>query len=326
MISIHKAISSALLSVVLIGSQSALGQDQPAFPVKPIRIVVPFAAGSGADADSRFYGELLAHRIGQPVTVENRPGASGVIAVRSVKAAPADGYTVLIATSSPMSVNAVTIKDLPYDPFVDFKPLVGVAVNPAGFVVRGDSPHRNLQDVVASIRDERRPLAVGNYSVGYQLMATWLGTASKIDITHVNYRGASQMITDIVGGQLELAVTDPSAILGMHNDGRVRVIATTGVERMTGLSEVPTMIESGFSDFETYIWSSFFVREETPAEVTDWLIENLSAVMKTSEAETYRKERGQMLLDLKGEEMRRFQRQEFERFKKVAESVNFQKQ
>ncbi|MBN9472503.1 MAG: hypothetical protein ABS43_05750 [Bordetella sp. SCN 67-23] len=314
----------AVLAIAL--GNIAQAQPQASFPTKALRIIVPFTAGSGADADSRFYGELLSRKLGQPVIVENRPGASGVIAVRAVKAAQADGHTMLIATSSPMSVNAVALKDLPYDPFVDFKPLVGVAVNPAAFFVRVDAPSRTIGELVNTAKQERRPVAVGNYSAGYQLMAAWLGTSSGAEINHISYKGGAQMITDVLGGQLETAVTDPSAIISMHKEGRLRIIATTGSKRMETLPEVPTLIESGYAGYETYIWSSFFVRSETPRDVTKKLMESLVEIMRTPEAVTYRKERGQTQLDLQGDDMRSFQVREFERFKRVAESVNFRKQ
>ncbi|MGT2460285.1 tripartite tricarboxylate transporter substrate binding protein (plasmid) [Cupriavidus basilensis] len=316
----------AQLALLLLACSAYANGQAVTFPAKPIRIVVPFTAGSGADADSRFYGELLAKKIGQPVIVENRPGASGIIAVRAVKAAPADGYTMLIATSSPMTVNAVTIKHLPYDPFVDFKPVVGVAVNPAAFVVKADSPYRSIRDLVAAAKREQRPISIGDYSAGYQLMATWLGTATGAQVNHISYKGGAQMVTDVIGGQLETAVTDPSSILPMHREGRVRIIATTGTKRMEALPEVPTLIESGVEGFETYIWSSFFVRSETPSEVTALLTERLSQVMRLPEAQAYRKARGQELLDLKGDGMRNFQLREYERFKRVADSVGLRKQ
>ena len=311
-------------AALLAASPAALAQ--PGFPTKPLRIVVPFTAGSGSDSDSRFYGDLLGKKLGQPVIVENRPGGSGLIAVQSVKSAPADGYSILLASNSPMSVNPAVMKNLPYDPFKDFKPLVGSAVGPAGFVVKGDSPAHSIQDVVAAAKREKRPIAVGNYSAGYQLVAAWLGTASGAQINHINYKGGSQMVTDVIGGQLEVAIVDPSAFVEMQKEGRIRMLAVTGAKRMGTLPAVPTMIESGFADFETYVWSSFFVRSETPADITQKLIGAMAEVMAQPEAVAYRQQRGGEFLDLKGDEMRKFQQREYERFKRVAETAGLVQQ
>lgn len=316
-----RALLAALGTACLLTTGGAMAAEPHAFPNKALRIVVPFTAGSGSDSDSRFYGDLLGKKLGQPVVVENRPGASGLIAVQSVKSAPADGYSILLASNSPMSVNPAVMKNLPYDPFKDFKPLVGSAVGPAAFVVAANSPYKTMQDVVAAAKREKRPVAVGNYSAGYQLVAAWLGTASGAQINHISYKGGSQMVTDVIGGQLEVAIVDPSAFVEMHRDGRLRMLAVTGAKRMEAVREVPTMIESGFADFETYVWSSFFVRSETPDDITRKLIMTLSEAMAQPEAEVYRKQRGGEQLDLKGDEMRKFQLREYERFKRVAETA-----
>ena len=317
---IKTLFGSLVAATALLASTGAVAQAQD-FPNKALRIVVPFTAGSGSDADSRFYGDLLSKRLGQPVVVENRPGGSGLIAVQSVKSAPADGYSILLASNSPMSVNPAILKNLPYDPFKDFKPLVGSAVGPAAFVVKGDSPYRTMQELVAAAKKEKRPIAIGNYSAGYQLVAAWLGTAGHVEINHINYKGGSQMVTDVIGGQLEMAIVDPSSFVDMHKSGRVRMLAATGAKRMDAIAEVPTMIESGFADFETYVWSSFFVRSETPDEITKKLIKALSEGMAQPEAVAYRQQRGAGYLDLKGDDMRKFQVREYERFKRVAEAA-----
>lgn len=320
MTSLKALVGLLAAGAALLVSNGAAAQAQP-FPNKPLRIVVPFTAGSGSDSDSRFYGELLSKRLGQAVIVENRPGGSGLVAVQSLKSAPADGYSIMLASNSPMSVNPAIMRNLSYDPFKEFKPLVGASVGPAAFVIKGDSPYRTMQELVAAAKREKRPIAVGNYSAGYQLVAAWLGTAGNVEINHINYKGGSQAVTDVIGGQLEMAIVDPSAFIDMHKSGRVRVLAATGAKRLDVLPEVPTMIESGYADFETYVWSSFFVRSETPDDITNLLIKNLAEVMALPESAAYRKQRSGTLLDLKGDDMGKFQRREYERFKRVAEAA-----
>lgn len=317
---LKKRIVGTLVATFIALSTSTAAHAQE-WPVKPLRIIVPFNAGSGSDADSRFYGDLLSKRLGQPVIVENRPGGNGLIAVQAIKSAPADGYTILLASNTPMSVNPAVIRNLSYDPFKDFKPVVGSTVGPAAFVVKADSPSRTVQEVVAAAKKDNRPIAIGNYSTGYQLLAGWLGAASGAEINHINYKGGAQAVTDVIGGQLEMAVVDPSSFIEMHKTGRIHAVATTGATRLEAMPEVPTMIESGFNDFETYVWSSFFVHGDTPDDVVNKLIEGFTEILAQPESVAYRKQRGSTLLDLQGEKLRDFQRREYERFKSVAEAT-----
>lgn len=317
----------ALLAILAALTLCVSGTQATEFPTKTIRIVVPFNPGTGSDADSRFYGDLLAKRFGQPVIVENRPGASGLIAVQAVKAAPADGYTILLASNSPMVVNPVVMKDLPYDPFNDFKPVTGLTFSPAAIVVKGDSPYRKLRDLATTAKREKKPIAIGNYSAGYQLIAAWLGTATSTDVTHVNYRGGAQIMTDIMGGQLDAGAMEPSSVLGLVKEGRLRILAVTGKNRYPLLPEVPTMMEEGFPDFETYVWSSLYVRSETPVEVVDKLADAMMELLVSEQAIAYRKRQGGTTpLLLKTKEMRDFQMREYERFKKAADAAGIQKQ
>lgn len=297
------------------------------FPTRALRIVVPFASGTASDNDARFYGDLLAKKLGQPVIVDNRPGGSGVIGVQTVKQLPADGYTILLASNSPMVVNPIVMKSLPYDPFKDLKPVTGVTYSPSAFLVKGNSPYRKIKDVVNTAKVEKKPVAIGNYSAGYQLVAALLGTATATDITHVAYRGGPQLMTDIMGGQLEMGAMEPSSAMTLINSGQLRVLAVTGKSRYPLLPEVPTMMEEGFSDFETYVWSSMFVRTETPPEVTEKLADAMMEILVSDAANTYRKKQGGTTpLVLKTDEMRAFQKREYERFKKVAETAGIKKQ
>jgi tripartite-type tricarboxylate transporter receptor subunit TctC len=315
---IKSIVGAFVATITAFASTATLAEN---WPTKPLRIIVPFNAGSGSDSDSRFYGDLLSKRLGQPVLVENRPGGNGLIAVQTVKSAPADGHTIMLSSNTPMSVNPAIMRKMSYDPFKDFKPLVGSTFGPAAFVIRGDSPHRSMNDVVAAAKQEKRPINIGNYSAGYQLVAAWVGTSAGVEINHINYKGGSQAVTDVIGGQLEMAIVDPSSFVEMHKTGRIRMVATTGAKRPETIPDVPTMMESSFSEFETYVWSSFFVRSDTPSDITNTLIKNFSEVLAMPESVAYRKQRGGMLLDLKGDDLRQFQIREYERFKRVAEAA-----
>lgn len=305
---------------------AAFAQGAAGFPSKPIRIMVPFNAGSGSDSASRTYGEVIARMFGKPVVVENRPGGSGLLAIQAVKAAPPDGHTILLASNSPMAVNPVVVKDLQYDPFKDFRPISGLTVGPAALVVKGDSPHKTVADLVAAAKKENRPLSVGNYSAGYQLIGAWLGTAAKVGVTPVAYKGGAQMVTDVIGGQLDVGINDFSGVIPLINDGKLRALAITGGARDPRFPGIPTMIDSGFPEFETYVWASFFVRAETPDDIVDKLADAMKQALVSEEGKAYQQKSGGSPLLLGPKEMGEFHRKEYERFKRVAEAAGVKPQ
>ena len=294
------------------------------YPSKPIRIIVPFTAGSGADSSSRAYGEMLARLWGQPVLIENKPGGSGILAMQSVKNAPADGYTILMATNSPMTVNPVVMKNLPYDSIKDFRPVIGVSKSSVSFIVKADSPYRTIKDLVEATKKSGQPLIVGNYSAGYELIGAWLGTATGLPITAVPYKGGEPMMIDVIGGQVTTAAIDFSGAAPRIRDGRLRALAITGDVRDPAFPDIPTMKESGFPDFESYVWASFFVRADTPDDITQKLYEGFKKVMASPEGRAYQAAQPAKLMDLGPQEMRAFILAELERFKRVAQAAGIQ--
>ena len=320
---------SALIAGLLVGPilalMSGLALAQAAsFPSKPIRILVPFSAGSGADTSSRFYGELLGRLFGQTVVVENRPGGSGIIAVQGVKNLPADGYTLLMASNSPMTVNPVMMKNLPYDPAKDFRPVIGVSKGPVAFIVRAESPYLTVKDLVEGTKKSGAPLPVGNYSAGCELVGAWLGTVTGLKVTPIPYKGGALMMTDIIGGQLVTGAIDFAGAAPLIRERRLRALAITGDKRDPAFPDVPTMKESGYPEFETYVWASFFVRTETPDDVTQKLFEGFRKVMASPEARAYQAAQPSALMDLGPVEMRAFVAAEFERFKRVAQQAGIE--
>ena len=309
----------ALISASGVASPAMAQGGAAGFPNKQIKILVPFNAGSGADSSSRFYGELLGKMFGQQVLVENRPGGSGVVAVQATRQAPADGYTILMGSNSPAVVNAITIKNLPYDPFKDLRPLYGIAISPVAFAVRADSPFKTLAELVAAAKKDKRPLQLGNYSAGYQLVAAWLGSASGLPVTHIPYKGGAQMLTDVVGGQLEVGVIDFTGTTELMKGGRLRVLAITADKRDPKYPAIPTMKESGFPDFETGVWSAFFVRAETPDEVVDKLAMALQKAMNSDEGRAFQASQPSTALMMGPKELGEFQLREYQRFKRVAD-------
>lgn len=316
-----------LITTLALALAAPLAMAQAAnFPSKPIRIIVPFNAGSGSDTGARVYGEILSKELGQPVIVENRPGGSGLLTIQAVKAAPADGHTIMLASNSPMTVNPVVMKDLPYDPVKDFRPISGLGRGSVAFIVRGDSPAKTVADLVAIAKKENRSLVVGNYSAGYRLVAAWLGTATGSEVTHVAYKGGAQMMNDIIGAQLDTGAIDFGGAAPLIKEGRLRALAITGDKRHPDFPDVPTMKESGFPEFETYVWTSFFVRADTPDDITKKLADAMQKVLVSPEAKAYQATIPTQPMLFGPEEMRAFQLSEIERFGRVAKAAGIEPQ
>ncbi len=309
------SLLASLLAAVPVAAQTAV------FPNKAFKILVPFTAGSGADSTSRFYGEHLSRLFNQTVVVENRPGGSGVVAVQATRQLPADGHTILMGSNSPAVVNAITIKNLPYDPFKDLRPLYGIAISPVAFAVRADSPYKTMADLVAAAKKANRPLQLGDYSAGYKLIAAWLGSASGLAVDHIPYKGGAQMLTDVVGGQLEVGVIDFTGTVELLKAGRVRVLAITAGQRDAKFPDIPTMKESGFADFETAVWSAFFVRAETPDDVVEKLATAMQTIMTSDAGRAYHASLPSSAMMMGPKALGEFQRREYDRFKRVADTA-----
>lgn len=309
-----------------LGSTPAKSRET-GFPDRPLRIIVPFTPGSGSDASARYYGEALAKELGQPVIVENRPGANGVIGIQALKSAPADGYTILLASNSPLSVNPIVTKQLPYDPLTDLRPLAGLSRNMNVFLVPVDSPLKTVGDLAAAARSEHRkdrPLNIGTYSAGYRLAAAWFGTMAGIPFTNVPYKGQAQIMSDLLGNQLDLALVDTGGALAMLRQGKLRALAVSGEKRHPDLPDVPTVRESGYPDYVQYSWVSFYVRAQTPDDIVGKLASTLQTILKAPESAAYAARYGSALMPYDPDTMRAFHHAELARFRRVAQAAGIQ--
>ncbi|MCM2346281.1 MAG: tripartite tricarboxylate transporter substrate binding protein [Acidovorax soli] len=312
----------------LFGASLLAGASSLAFPYiaraqgRAIRIVVPFTAGSGSDDGARFYAEQISKIISRSIIVDNKPGASGLIAVRAVLAEPADGNTILLGSNSLIAVNPVMVKNLGYDPFKDLAPLHGLGISAAAFVTSSDSPYKSIDDVVAKYKATGQPISVGNYSEGYRLVGEWFAQEVGIKTTPVPYKGGAPMVTDVIGNRLDIALNDITGVAPMEKAKKLRVLAITGKERDRMLPSTPTMKELGHPDFESYVWSSLSMKAETPANVMKELADAITAVQATDVAKAYQASRAGTFLAKSLGELGEFQRSEYLRFKRVAERAN----
>lgn len=315
-------LSTAAGLLALCAAGAALAQD---FPTKPLRILVPFTAGSGSDTTARFFGDRLAKQLGQTAVVENKPGASGIISVQALLAQPADGHTILLASNSPISVNPVSIKNLPYNPMTDLTPLAGLSRNMNVWVVSGNSKLNHLKDVVEySKHNPNKPLSLANYSAGYRLSGEWFSNMAGIKFNHITYKGGAQIFTDLMGDQLDVGIADLGGAAALIKGGKLKALAVSGEKRHPDFPNVPTFIESGFPDFVNYSWTSFYVKAGTPEAIKKKLTETLVKIRDAREGADYNRASGADSMPYFGESMQKFQQDELERFARIAKLAGIQ--
>jgi len=221
--------------------------SQAAFPDRPVRIIVPFAAGTSSDFQARMIGERMAPVLRQPVIVENRAGAGGVVGADAVAKAAPDGYTLLLGSNGPLTNAPVLQARLPYDPDRDFAAVAMISRSPVTLSVRADSPFRTVADVLAAARAKPGDLSIGSSGQGSatHFLIEQVMAAAGISLTHVPYRGSSQSVPDLIAGNIPLVMAEISTILPLWQTGRARILAMSSAGRMPIAPEIPTLIEQG---------------------------------------------------------------------------------
>jgi tripartite-type tricarboxylate transporter receptor subunit TctC len=269
--------------VALSVAPAALAQD---YPVKPIKLVVPFAAGGSQDTLARIVGNGLAARLGKAVVVENRPSAGGIVGADYVAKSAADGYTLLAAEVGPIAVAPSLYRGLPYDPARDFAPISLIGRIPMTLVVGPSQDARSVREVIE--RAKSRPGALtyasggGSGGVGHLAMELFK-SLSHTDMLHVPYKGGAPALTDVVGGRVDMMVVSISTALPHLKSGRARALATTGRERSPFLPDVPTVAESGLPDYTAEYWGGVLAPTGTPVEILARLAKEIEEALKSSE-------------------------------------------
>jgi tripartite-type tricarboxylate transporter receptor subunit TctC len=220
-----------------------------AFPDRPVRIIVPFAAGTSSDFQARMIGERMAPLLRQPVIVENRAGAGGIVGADAVAKAPQDGYTLLLGSNGPLTNAPVLQARLPYDPERDFAAVAMISRSPVTLSVRADSPFRTITDMLVAARAKPGDLSIGSSGQGSatHFLIEQVLAAAGINLTHVPYRGSSQSVPDLIAGNIPLVMAEISTILPLWQSGRARILAMSSAGRMPIAPEIPTLIEQGLN-------------------------------------------------------------------------------
>jgi tripartite-type tricarboxylate transporter receptor subunit TctC len=252
------------------------------------------------------------------VLIDNKPGANGVIAAMAVKQVPADGYSLFLATNTHMAVNPSVVKDLPYDPVKDFKPVSGLARGMMIFIASPNSKINNVTDLVTAAKNSKQKLNVGTYTAGFHLSAEWFASVVGAQSINVPYKGAPEVFTALMGDQLDWGVSDLIAAIPQVKSGKLKAIAVSGEKRHADYPEIPTIKESGYPDYVNYTWTSIYVRTETPDALTAKLVEAVKKIIASPAGKAFIAKIGSDPLPLAGDDMRKFQLDETERFRRVA--------
>lgn len=275
--------------VACIGTTASLtAWSAEAFPSKPIKIVVAYAAGGGTDALVRAVGAQLSTQMGQPILVDNRPGGGAVIAADIVAKSPPDGYTIFSADNGSLIFNTALFKKLPYNPNKDFAPIGLMATDPLVLAVNPSSGFNSAKELIESIRKNPGKISYASPGVGgpHHIAMEMLKGHAKLDILHVPYKGAAPAIQDVAGGQLPLMVVDTAAGMQMIKAGKLKALATFSKARLPLLPDVPTLIELGYTDIEAVAWLGLVAPSSTPKEVIEKLSTELQKAINTPSVRT----------------------------------------
>lgn len=275
------------LLVAAFGLIAALGgahrpaHAQDVWPNKPIRLVVPFTPGGVTDTSGRLIAEHLGKRLGQQIIVDNKPGASGNIGTSLVKAAPPDGYTLVLGFDGTMVINPNVFAKIPFDTIKDFAPIGKIGDATLILVANPDVPVKNLSDVIALSKSQQGGLSFGTSGTGGtpHIAGELLKHRTNANLTHVPYKGGGQAMVDVLGGTIPLVYTAVAGAHGHVKSGKLRAIAVSSAQRTTALPDVPTFIESGVSDFVVNSWVGLLAPAKTPAAIVAQLNTELNAVL-----------------------------------------------
>ncbi|MDO9280172.1 MAG: tripartite tricarboxylate transporter substrate binding protein [Polaromonas sp.] len=282
------SVSKTSLAALLLtcgAISAAFAQSTATYPSKAIRIVVPYPAGGGIDVISRVIGERLSRRLGQPVLVDNKPGAGTILAAELVAKAPADGYTLMVTSDSTLTINQHLYAKLPYDPVKDFAPITQLVLLNQLLLANPAVPANNLKELVAYAKANPGKLNYASYGSGSQphLAMEMLKVQTGMDIVHVPYKGIPQAVPAALAGEVQLTFSGAASSQAFIKSGKLKALAVGGKSRMALLPDVPTFAESGFPDVPSNAWFGLFAPAGTPQDIILKLHAEVTHILKEPE-------------------------------------------
>ena len=287
------------------------------YPAKPVRVVVPFPAGSATDTITRVLAQSVSQSVGQSFVVENKAGADGAIAAAEVAKAAPDGYNLLMATNSPMSAVPAMKKSPPYDPVADFTPITDIGRYTFFIVVHPSVPARTLDELVTYARNNPGKL---NYATGNTtgiVSSAYFASLAKIQIVHVPYKGEPQALTDLVAGRVQMMFCSSSTSVPQVREGKLRAIVTTLGKRSHLLPEVPTIGEAGMPQFSITSWAGLFGPSKLPREIVERLNKEFAAAMGRAEVQAAMEKQAFALSPSSPEKLAGFVKEQMESYRRI---------
>lgn len=274
-------IGSALVAAALTIVAAAVPAGAQQYPGQVIKIVVPFTAGGAVDVVARIVAPKLSEAFGQPVIIENKGGAGGVLGATTVAEAAPDGYTLLVGTVSTQGTNSAVYTKLSYDPVRDFAPIVLLSKSPLVMEARPALPAKNVREFIALAKSEPGKITFGSYGVGSinHLVAELFNSMAGIQTRHVPYRGSAPMLQDLLGGQIDYAFDGVSTSAGYVSSGTLRLLGIASAERTPVLPDAPTIAESGLPGFDNPVWFGLFAPAGTPAAIVQKLNARMNDIL-----------------------------------------------
>lgn len=278
----RRVVLAAIASICLTGTFPAFGQS---YPDRPIKWMIGYPAGGASDFLARVLSSKMAPDLAQPLVIENKPGAAGILSMDTTAKAPADGYTIANTGNGEFIFNLGLYKKLPYDADKDFTLIGTIAKLPMVLIVQPSMPVKGLKDLIALAKKEPGKLNYGSGGIGHpvQMGMEMLKYRAAIDITPVAYRGVAPALQDFLAGSISLMFVDLASGIGIIRDGKARPIAVSTKERLPALPDVPTVEEGGLEGFDVFAWQGLVVPAKTPEVAVDRLRRSLNSALKDTD-------------------------------------------
>mgnify|MGYP000963489020 CR=1 FL=1 len=293
------------------------------YPSKPVRIIVPYAPGGGTDIIARQLAQKMQEGWNQSVVVENRPGANGVIGTDWVLKQPADGHTVAIVVAAHV-INQSLVAKMPFDAVNDVAPVTLIATSPWVIVVNPEVPAKNLRDLITLAKASPGKFKFGSSEPSSRLAGEQFKDQAGVDLLHVPYKGGSQIMTDMLGGHIEVGFTSTLTVLQHYKSGKLRVLAVGGKARHPSMPDVPTAIEAGLPGYETYAWYGMYAPKATPRDIVVRIQQEIARVVKLPDMNERFNQLGGEPIANSPESFAAFTRSEYEKYAKLVKQAGIQ--
>ena len=316
--------TSALALTAAAFALQALPASAQTYPAKPIMFIVPFAAGSATDQLARALGQSVSAQTKQSVVVDDKPGASGMLAAQTVAHAAPDGYTVLITTNTTHAANEHLYKKISYDPVKDFAPVTAVGKGSQVMVVSANSPYKSVADVIAKAKKEPGKLSFGSGSSSSRVAGELFKQMAGVDLLHVPYKSNPLAITDLMGGQIDLMITDNATGLPHIKSGKLRALGVSTLKPSPLLPGVPTIDQAGVKGYDISYWFAAYVPAKTPPAVVARLRELLIAATTSPAAVSFFESTGSEAFTTTSDGLAKFQLEESQKWGRVIKAAGIE--